>query len=60
MDNCKCGRFTCDSYLGIIYLPTLSVLSVLGILVGGVINGHSFHHIYGIVYQVLRRTHSFH
>lgn len=62
MDNCKHECFICDSYIN--YFLTLSVifvtLFVLGILVGGVINGNSFHHIYGIVYQVLCRTYSFH
>lgn len=52
------------SSLYIIHLLTLSVifvtLFVLGILVGSVINGYSFHHIYGIVYQVLCSAYSFH
>lgn len=68
MDNCKHGCFICDLYLysliSGIHLLKLSVifitLFVLGILVGSVINGYSFHHIYGTVYQMLRRAHSFH
>lgn len=33
---------------------------VLGILVGSAIDGYSFHHIYGTIYQMLCRAHSFH
>jgi len=64
MDNCKNECFTYDSSLYIIHLLTLSVifvtLFVLGILVGSVIDGYSFHHIYGTVYQVLCSAYSFH
>jgi len=61
MDNCECTRTFCLTVKPIeTVLHNCYSLPVLGVLVGGTADGYSFHHIYGIIYQVLCRAHSFH